>query len=297
MTISAIAGPLVVFGQQDGDYNLDRSPSLFDQATALLDPRAAYTYITGSVNQASGFYMAPEIQTINVVPSQLAANNIAASQVPVAGTALTLVAATGAGVTVGVSINRADTGVAVTSLRALDGAASRVSMGQSGAVGIWDPTTLLARNVRITSVGVDTGATFTIAGYDIYGYPMTETITGASATVASGKKAFKYIASVTPAGTLSGSAVTVGTGDVIGLPLRADYFGDIVVVYNNAAVTASTGFLAAVTTSPATATTGDVRGTYALQSASDGSKRLQIYQSPQLSNITSSTGLFGVTQV
>ena len=97
--------------------------------------------------------------------------------------------------------------------------------------------------------------------------------------------------STTPAGNVSG-----GTGDVIGLPLRSDYCGDLRIVYNNAAITASTGYTAADTTSPATTTTGDVRGTYALQTASNNSRRLQIFLSPPAANCATITGLLGVAQ-
>ena len=39
-------------------------------------------------------------------------------------------------------------------------------------------------------------------GYDIYGFPMSEAITANGASTVSGKKAFKYIQSVTPVGTV-----------------------------------------------------------------------------------------------
>jgi hypothetical protein len=285
------------------DYNADRGPSVFDQGMALMDPRGPFAYLPGqrAGSPIYGFLGTTGIPTLSVVPSALAANNIAASQTPIANTALTLVSTTGAGVTVGQSIQRSDNNVTVTGLLALDGPSAGKAFGQGptgsgGSVYIWDPTTLLARAVRVVSVGNDSTATFTVRGFDIYWYPMVETITGANAGTATGKKAFKYIQSITPAGTLSGSAVTVGTTDIIGLPLRSDYFGEFEVNMNATWITASTGYTVPDATSPATATTGDVRGTYALQTASDGTKRLMLFQSPSVNNISSAVGLFGVTQ-
>jgi hypothetical protein len=168
--------------------------------------------------------------------------------------------------------------------------------GQSNTVYLWNPQAMVARAVSITGSASATGGDFLVSGYDIYGVPMTETITGpASATTVNGKKAFKYIASVVPQFT-DAHNYSVGTTDIYGFPLRSDFFGDVAINYNAAAITASTGYTAAVTTSPATATTGDVRGTYALQSAADGSKRLMIRQFVLAANMGSTAGLFGVTQ-
>jgi hypothetical protein len=125
---------------------------------------------------------------------------------------------------------------------------------------------------------------------------MSEVIAApASATTVNGKKAFKYIASVVPQFT-DAHNYSVGTTDIYGFPIRSDFFGDVAINYNATGITASTGYTAAVTTSPATTTTGDVRGTYALQSAADGSKRLMIRQFVLAANIGSTSGLFGVTQ-
>jgi len=173
--------------------------------------------------------------------------------------------------------------------------------GQSNSIYLWNPQALVSRAVSIVPVsGTSTAQViFTVSGYDIYGVPMTETITVPTSTTTStttnGKKAFKYIASVTPNVT---NAITysVGTTDIYGLPLRSDFFSDVSINYNSAAITANTGFVAAVTTSPATSSTGDVRGTYALQSAADGSKRLSIRQFILPANMGSFAGLFGVTQ-
>jgi len=168
--------------------------------------------------------------------------------------------------------------------------------GQSTTVYLWNPQALVARAVSVTGSASATGGNITINGYDIYGVPMSEVIAApASATTVNGKKAFKYISSVVPAFT-DAHNYSVGTTDIYGFPIRSDFFSDVAINYNAAAITANTGYTAAVTTSPATTTTGDVRGTYALQSAADGSKRLAIRQFILPANMSSFTGLFGVTQ-
>ena len=168
--------------------------------------------------------------------------------------------------------------------------------GQSNTVYLWNPQAVVSRAVSVTGSSSATGGNILISGYDIYGVPMSEVIAApASATTVNGKKAFKYIASVVPQFT-DAHNYSVGTTDIYGFPLRADFFSDVSINYNNAVITANTGFTATVTTSPATTGTGDVRGTYALQSAADGSKRLSIRQFILPANAGSITGLFGVTQ-
>jgi len=94
-------------------------------------------------------------------------------------------------------------------------------------------------------------------------------------------------------------AYSVGTADVFGLPLRSDTFGDIIVNYATSLVastlvTAATGYLPADRTTPS-ATTADVRGTYAATSSS-GANKLIVRQSPQAYMAPYTTGLFGSTQ-
>lgn len=303
MSIEALSGPLVTFrsnplgsvGTGSANQNPQEGPSTFFQGTALLDPRVPFTYSPGSaVSRKTYGWLSNEVQVINQVPSAISAVNIAASQTPAAA-ALTLVSSSGAGITVGTSITRADTGATVTGLLAIDTAMGGVGFGQDATINMWDPTKAISRNIRITSGGNDTGITFLVVGYDLYGYPMSEAITGANAGVASGAKAFKYIASITPSGAVA-TTVTVGTGDVIGFPLRVDVVGMTRISMNSAWITASTGFTAAVTTDPATTTTGDVRGTYALQTASDGTRRLAVFITPTVANVNTVTGLLGVAQ-
>lgn len=316
MGITAEQGPLVTFGQAPSgnaiDTNSEAGPNAWYQGDMLLDPRTFYTYFPGQGQPPSGasivrgWYSTASIMIADYVPSTLSTTNYAAAQVPTAGTALTLVAASGSGVTVGCQVYNANTGVLVTGLLGIDvnsatnpllpvtfGAGST---GSGGPIGAWNPGFVVGRNVQIASVGNDSTATFTVRGYDAYGYPLTETITGANIGTATGKKAFKFIASITPAGTLSGSNVSAGAGDTYGLALRTDYVGWLEIWWASALVSSSTGFTAADTTSPATATTGDVRGTYHVQSASNGTDRLNIFISQNPNNITTQTGMLGVAQ-
>lgn len=127
-----------------------------------------------------------------------------------------------------------------------------------------------------TGAGSPTTRNVTISGYDYYGQAMSEVIaTGAVAsTTVNGKKAFFQISSI----TISGSpvvTVAVGTTDIIGIPVRVIDAGYVASASWNNTLARDAGTLVnAVTTSPATTTTGDVRGTYVPSSATDGQKRL-----------------------
>lgn len=302
MAKTAISGPILVYGQSPivggmvSDYNPDLGPSFFWGGTALFDARRGYFPGGNDTDDIFAFSQTGRYCVLDQVPSTISAVNIAAAQVPVAATALTLVSSTAAGITVGQSVLNPATGQTVTGLLAIDGVPGVVTYGTNTNFNLYDPTKAIARNVRISSVGDDSAATATVVGYDIYGYRMTETITLTSGGVGAGKKAFKFISSITPAGTLSGSNVSVGTGDVYGFPIRVDAFlGYTQVVWNGAVITAVTGFVAAVT-STASPTTGDVRGTYAVQSASDNAKRLIAFVDVPVANVGTVSGVFGVTQ-
>lgn len=173
----------------------------------------------------------------------------------------------------------------------------------AGAIALADPYQCIARAVSITGNAGSTAQTFTVSGYDIWGNVQTEGIAFAGgAATTNGKKAFKYIQSVTPASTDAGHTLSVGTTDIFGFTLRSDFWEYMNVYYNGAFITASTGWVVADTTSPATATTGDTRGTYAVQSASDGTKRLALFMSMPMNNMINATNLsyttmFGITPV
>jgi len=182
----------------------------------------------------------------------------------------------------------------------------------AGAGLFLDPTQAITRGLRVTGSAGGSGGNFLVSGWDIYGMPMTELITvGAGAVTGWGKKAFKYIASVVPQFT-DAHNYSIGTSDVFGAHLRNDKWE-----YNNfywagAFLTASTGWTAAVKTSPSLNNTGDVRGTIqigtngplgagATGGASDGTKRLALFQTLPLFNLTAGkvanpVSMYGVTQ-
>ena len=205
----------------------------------------------------------------DVIPQTLQAANIAASQTPAAAGALTLTAGTSAK-----SVVRTD-GTTVIQL-----------------------DTPRAVSIFLTSGG--TPRTYTVSGYDYYGQPMTEQITTVANATTPGNKAFYQIASVVGAGGGSGAAVTVGTTDKLGLPLRVFDAGYIVRAGWNNTLANDAGTLAvADMTNPATSITGDVRGTYIPSSATNGIKRLvAVIALPGIAagpNATR-TGALGVTQ-
>jgi len=306
MALSAGAGPLIEYGQNPpvvpggvtADFNQDYGPSLLSQGAGLLDPRFGYQ-IGGTGNgsaQAFGFGPGVNYVTIDQVPSTAATANIAALQDATSGTPMTLVDSSGGGITVmTASLFLKPTGKTVPACLAIDGLPDFVAFGQSGAVQLFDPTTMIARAVSITGVADGTGGVFTVRGYDVYGNPQTEQITAAAgAATTNGKKAFKFIASITP-GFTDAHTYSVGTADIYGLPLRADAYGYVNATFNNVPVT-NTTFVAGVETAP-TATSGDTRGT--ITETADGTKRLQVFQGISVAQLASLTptdysGLFGV---
>lgn len=196
----------------------------------------------GPTVQAVGVGPMGRIYVYDIVPVTLGAALLAAAQ-QIAG-AGNLVLTAGAGVT------------------------TRVVNGQTRLV------LDVPRNVTLTSAADFSGTTFTITGFDAYGRPMTQTRAGPNANTVGTLKAFKEIVSIA-ASTALGTNVSAGIGDVFGLPLAVRDIGYIQSVKWAGALAADAGTaVAAVTTDPNTAALGDVRGTYAPSSASNGARRL-----------------------
>lgn len=289
----------------DAGLPYNASPSLDYLGNGLQDHRLRYNVANSATGfQAVGWFGANPVFALNLVPSAISAVNIAAAALAVTTVPITLVSASGAGITVLTTAAGATLWPSLTALTAglvIDSIPNPLAFGSKARTGCYDRSKMGARNIRITSAGGDdTGCVFTVRGYDVYGYAMSEAITGANAGVASGKKAFKVVTSITPVGTVGSTTVSVGTGDVFGLPIQCPLWGDMQVHWNSVLITAATGFVVPDVTTPATTTTGDVRGTYAVQStASDGTRTLQvkIFPSLALCNTNPTIGLFGVAQV
>lgn len=312
MAVTHLIGPLLIGPENSAtspanatamQVTPDIGPSQLFGGFCLSDPRFPYRGGAGTENNALmqvGIGLNAEYLVLDQAPSTAAVNNIAAAANVTSGTAMTLVSSTAAGITVMTSaLFIQQTGLTVpTGKLAIDGLPALVFFGTCKSTAVADPTKQISRCVSISVASGGAGGALLVSGWDIYGVPMTEKITAASSpsgtTTTNGKKAFKFIGSVTPQFT-NAFNYSVGTADIIGFPLLSQLFCYASIGFAGSPITSSTGFVAAVSTA-ATNTTGDVRGTYALQAVSDGVKTVQIFQSISPANIQTMTGYFGVTQ-
>lgn len=164
----------------------------------------------------------------------------------------------------------------------------------SGGVATFD----YARTVNIdTSSANNTTQVITVTGTDYWGQAQTEAITCNGTTTVNGDKAFKTISAVSSNAALTGT-ITVGNNDTFGLPYRVTDAGYLVRVGWAGALAEDAGTFVAADTAAATATTGDVRGTYTPSSAANGSRRLVIaigMTALQAGPDATQTGAIGVT--
>lgn len=141
--------------------------------------------------------------------------------------------------------------------------------------------------------------TIVVTGKDEYGAPLVESLaipaTGTSQAVA-GLKAFKEVDSIaiTAAADAEANTLDMGWGDVLGLPYRLGFRADILAIYQDATLENSSTVVAADATDPATATTGDVRGTVVPTTACDGTNVYKVWM--KIHDPSSRAGAFGVDQ-
>lgn len=224
----------------------------------------------GSSPMSRGVGPLGRVFLFDVVPLTAVTNGLATSQNPLSGASFTLTA--GAGVT--------------TRIRP-DGTTEFV---------LDTP-----RCVTVIAAGANT-ATYLISGFDQYGQAMSQLIAAPSTSTVATLKAFKTVVSVTNANATAGTnGLTVGFNDTLGLPLVVSAIPYIMSVKWDVTLADNAGTaVKADATSPATTATGDVRGTYALTAASNGTKRLVMFiATPAIMAGPNATrvGAAGVTQV
>lgn len=330
MTISAQSGPNINYGtvlSSSGatmEYNEQRGLSMNDLGAGIMDPRPPFAYQPGigygvvatKIYGWAGEFGGP---VIDQIPSATSSNGIALVQAST-GASGTITLATSAGSNNITSISgfvpstyvglSNPSSITVIGIDCAAGTAmGGLGFGSAGTVAIWDPTHSISRCLSIASgssaIATSTGTTFTIKGFDIYGYNLTQSLTGpTSGSVVFTTKAFKYIQSITWSGaTTAGSTSTmIGVTDTFGFPLRVDtpaylttWWGNSTASSPNAViVTASTGAHTFASTSVATATTGDVRGTldtsaYTPGASNGTTNRLTMFISPSVQNVQSMT--------
>ena len=149
-----------------------------------------------------------------------------------------------------------------------------VNGGQaSGGVATLD----CARNITFVSSNAgDTTQTVTVTGTDYWGQAQTQRVTLTGTTTVASTKTFKTITAVAVSAALAGN-LSVGMGDVFGLPYKVTDAGYLLRTGWAGAVADNAGTFVAADTATPSATTGDVRGTFApTGSASNGARRLVI---------------------
>jgi hypothetical protein len=156
-----------------------------------------------------------------------------------------------------------DAAVASQAATAADGLATGIN-GVLAADGV--ATFDVPRNVVAAWTGA---AVLTVTGTDAYGETIVES--SGSGTSLTGKKAFKTITDISVSADVTG--LTVGNGKVLGLPVFMGSDAALIAEREDGAAPTA-GALVAGVEAVATATTGDVRGTYAPSGAPNGAKDL-----------------------
>jgi len=330
MTITAYSGPIISFGTTptstagtglyggDLEHNGQRGPSVFDLGQSMMDPRVAYAYQPGSGTATKTFGFFNGVGNVDYVPigSSNATGAFVTSTYTSTATsgAFTLNAASSARGTYSTTIIAPETGQATGTLIAIDSTAAYLTFGSDDTVAMWNPGGGTGRCIVITTSSSGDGGTWTIAGRDMYGFKMTETIalsqgtTNSSGYTIIGQKAFKYISSITNATTPVSTNATIGLSSAFGMPLKVPYAGLNVMAnlssgaFNETLVVwSSANLILASTVATQTSTTPDVRGIWKSSVATNDTIRIQMVVTPSASAVAAVTStdvspLFGGTQ-
>jgi len=325
MSATAYSGPIIVCREDPltslgssapvgipGNQNPDAGPSMFHMAIAMLDPREQYTYEQGQGQNPLGFdyagnainttptvgWLSAIFQVADYAPGTAATFSLAPiASAATASLSITLTATAQNGVTPGTTMTNAVTGQTVTNLWRIDSNPAPYTFG-TGTYGVWDPANPpIGRCISIAAAsGTNLSAnTFTISGYDAYGYPISQSLAGPNANTVTTGKAFKWVSGITIAATASaGSTFSIGVSDTYGFPLFASAFGYIRAFWNNSNVETSAATTFTAGNALTNSTASDVRGTVGLAglTISNGARKLQMWQSLPPTSLTLSA-MFG----
>ena len=343
MGIVAWSGPIVGYGittTSSGavtEYNEERGPALFDLGQGLMDSRPNYNYDPGNAVGSRIFSLWDNAAVGDVTftasaqgaPGTIISCLTGSSQL----TALTLnttVTSSINGVATNVTILAPETGQNVVMPLAVDvGALSStpnlqgLTFGSGGTAAIWNPANLIGRNVVIWGTAAssqdDSSVSVSVAGRDVYGFKMTETIKMSSLSITSrvlvqsslgtgfgiGQKAFKYISAVsmTNSSLINSTNINVSFGSLYGFPARIDSpaycsatwltsGSTSSVTFNNS----SLGFTFASTYATPSASSPDVRGTWASSTLIGAGQRLTLYSNinPSALNVVTNTNVVSI---
>lgn len=143
------------------------------------------------------------------------------------------------------------------------------------------------RNLEILSTNAGDGSqVITITGRDVVGNKQVEALTANGTTRVVGTKAFSVVESINNSGVFAGN-LTVGTSvtlaDIeLGLDAGLENLYDAVHALEGDGTADGGSFTVADSTSPATAITGDTKGTYNPGNAPDGSADFILWYHPVL---------------
>ena len=257
----------------------DLAPSLGWGGFNTQDPRLPFNVANSATGAGIvGFHGSGLIRVLAQVPSTLAINNIALAQGVTNGVPMTLTAGAGVSVLAAPFICLPSLNVIPAGALVLDGLPGYVTFGtqpSSFRSLFYNPGTMLARAPSVTSSVSATGGSITLFGWDVYGYPTSQTLTAVTNATNAAAKAIKFVGSAVPQFTDAGNTYSIGTADKFGAPLFMNTQQDTIVNWNNAAI--FTSFRAGNNVPPGL-TGFDVRGTVSPGTASNGVKLLQIWQ-------------------
>lgn len=312
MARTALTAPAHIVLQRNAsgntNQNPDTAPSFEYGGGALLDHRMPYQKFNaagfGSMAAVVGWVNSGLCCTLDAAIASAPAagtGGIAAPAVTASGVPMTLTAATtltsGALVTPSALTTFPTGQVIPAGTVVIQSQAVYSKLGLRDITASYDPSNSCSRAIAVTGVAGGTGGTFVVKGFDYYGFAMTENIVAtAGATTVNGKKAWKWITSITPQFTDGTHNYSFDVLNIFGLHLAVDASAYVDTFLAGTGYIANPTVVAADTTSPATATTGDVRGTVTQVPAGNRYTVFICTSNARLMSSSMTTGLFGVAQ-